>query len=134
MKRVTLGVGCDRGTAHKTLRAAVMQALASVQLPSAAVATLATIDKKYDEEAILLLAARQGWPLRLFSAVELAQVPVPNPSATVLAHMGTPAVAEAAALLAAHARMEDLVLEKYKYRGPDGKNATVSIAWSRIHE
>ncbi len=134
MKRVTLGVGCDRGTAPETLRAAVMQALASVQLPSAAVATLATIDKKHDEAAILLLAARQGWPLRLFSAVELAQVPVPNPSATVLAHMGTPAVAEAAALLAANARMDDLVLEKYKYRGPDGKNATVSIAWSRIHE
>ena len=48
--------------------------------------------------------------------------------------MGTPAVAEAAALLAANGRMEDLVLEKFKFRGPDGKNATVSIAWSRIHE
>ena len=134
MRRVTLGVGCDRGTAPETLRAAVMQALASVQLPSAAVATLATIDKKHDEAAILLLAAEQGWPLRLFGAADLAQVPVPNPSETVLAHMGTPAVAEAAALLAAHARMDDLVLEKYKYRGPDGKNATVSIAWSRTHE
>ncbi|MFZ1576564.1 MAG: cobalamin biosynthesis protein [Chromatiaceae bacterium] len=134
MRRVTLGVGCDRGTAPETLRTAVMQALASVNLEPVAVATLATIDKKRDEEAILQLANRQGWPLRLFSAAELAQVPVPNPSATVLAYMGTPAVAEAAALLAANSRMEDLVLEKFKYRGPDGKNATVSIAWSRIHE
>ena len=134
MRRVTLGVGCDRGTAPETLRTAVMQALASVHLEPVAVAALATIDKKHDEAAILLLAAEQGWPLRLFGAAELAQVPVPNPSATVLAHMGTPAVAEAAALLAGKSRMEDLVLEKFKFRGPDGKNATVSIAWSRIHE
>ena len=134
MRRVTLGVGCDRGTAPETLHTAVMQALASVHLEPVAVATLATIDQKHDEAAILLLAAAQGWPLRLFGATELAQVPVPNPSATVLAYMGTPAVAEAAALLAANGRMEDLVLEKFKYRGPDGKNATVSIAWNRIHE
>jgi cobalt-precorrin 5A hydrolase len=134
MRRVTLGVGCDRGTAPETLHTAVMQALASVHLEPVAVATLATIDQKHDEAAILLLAAAQGWPLRLFGATELAQVPVPNPSATVLACMGTPAVAEAAALLAANGRMEDLVLEKFKYRGPDGKNATVSIAWSRIHD
>ena len=116
------------------MRPAVRQARASVHLEPVAVATLATIDKTHDEAAILLLAAEQGWPLRLFGAAELAQVPVPNPSATVLAHMGTPAVAEAAALLAANGRMEDLVLEKFKFRGPDGKNATVSIAWSRIHE
>ena len=134
MRRVTLGVGCDRGTAPETLRTAVMQALASVHLEPVAVATLATIDQKHDEAAILLLAAAQGWPLRLFGAAELAQVPVPNPSATVLAYMWTPAVAEAAALLAANGRMEDLVLEKFKYRGPDGKNATVSIAWSSIHD
>jgi cobalt-precorrin 5A hydrolase len=55
-------------------------------------------------------------------------VPVPNPSETVRKYMGTPAVAEAAALLAAGVDMRALLLEKYKYRGEDGKNATVSIA------
>ena len=55
-------------------------------------------------------------------------MPVPNPSATVLKYMGTPAVAEAAALLAAHAGIEQLLVEKHKHRGADGKNATVSIA------
>ena len=48
--------------------------------------------------------------------------------------MGTPAVAEAAALLAADVAMQDLLLEKYKYRGTDGKNATVSIAKRRRRE
>jgi cobalt-precorrin 5A hydrolase len=45
--------------------------------------------------------------------------------------MGTPAVSEAAALLAAATTMDDLLLEKYKYLGEDGKNATVSIALLR---
>lgn len=43
-------------------------------------------------------------------------------------YMGTPAVAEAAALKAANAELTDLLVEKHKYCGVDGKNATVSIA------
>ncbi len=77
--------------------------------------------------ALLALAQQQGWPLHFFSAEQLAQVEVPNPSAVVLKYMGTPAVAEAAALLAAQKNMNDLLVEKYKYLGADGKNATVSI-------
>lgn len=123
--RVALGLGCDRGTSLETLRTAVEQALASIGLAPADVAAAASIDKKNDEPALLQLAGQQGWPLRFFTAEALAQVPVPNPSETVRKYMGTPAVAEAAALLAAGG---ELLLEKHKYRGADGKNATVSIA------
>ena len=125
--RVILGIGCDRGTPLDTLETAVAQALARAGLGREAVRGLATIDKKHDEACILTLAARQGWPLQFFSAAELAQVPVPNPSATVLKYMGTPAVAEAAALLAAQAGLDALLVEKHKHRGADGRNATVSI-------
>ena len=59
---------------------------------------------------------------------ELAAVPVPNPSATVLRYMGTPSVSEAAALLAAGIEASQLIVEKFKYQGVDGKNATISIA------
>jgi len=38
------------------------------------------------------------------------------------------ALSEAAALLAAQTDLSALVVEKHKLRGPDGKNATVSIA------
>ncbi|MEW6039284.1 MAG: cobalamin biosynthesis protein [Pseudomonadota bacterium] len=126
MRQVILGLGCDRGAALETLQTAVEEALALAGLNGDAVAGLATIDKKRDEDAILRLAARHGWPLRFYTAEELARVPVPNPSETVRRYMGTPAVAEAAALLAASG---DLLLEKHKYRGADGKNATVSIAF-----
>lgn len=122
-----LGVGCDRGTPLETLETAVAQALNRAGLGAEAVRGIATIDKKQDEVCILTLAERRNWPLHFFSAEELAQVPVPNPSATVLKYMGTPAVAEAAALLAARVGAEKLLVEKHKHRGADGKNATVSI-------
>ncbi|WP_305907636.1 cobalamin biosynthesis protein [Methylomarinum sp. Ch1-1] len=125
--KVILGLGCDRDTSPATLQSAVDQALVLAGLDKRAVAGLATIDKKNDEAAILQLAQRHGWPLQFFSAQQLAQVDVPNPSETVRKYMGTPAVAEAAALLAANATMSALLLEKHKYRGEDGKNATVSI-------
>ena len=128
MTLVTLGLGCDRGASLETLQGAVARSLEIARLTFDAVTEVATIDKKSDEQAILLLAAQHGWPLRFFSAAALAQVQVPSPSETVRNHMGTPAVAEAAAMLAADAQIEDLLLEKYKYKGTDGKNATVSIA------
>ena len=126
--RIIVGVGCDRGTPLETLETALDQALALAGLGREAVGGIATIDKKHDEACILSLAERQNWPLQFFTAEQLAQVPVPNPSATVLKYMGTPAVAEAAALLAAEAGLDQLLVEKHKHRGADGRNATVSIA------
>jgi cobalt-precorrin 5A hydrolase len=110
------------------LAAAVERALGAAGVHFDAVASVSTIDKKSDEPAILSLSQRHGWPLRFFSAEELSNVPVPSPSETVRRHMGTPAVAEAAAILASNGHMGDLLLEKYKHKGDDGKNATVSIA------
>lgn len=125
--KVVLGIGCDRGISQHTLETAVDQALALIDHTRAIVSALATIDKKCDEEALLALAAQQGWPMHFYSAKQLSEVPVPNPSAVVEKYMGTPAVAEAAALLAAQTDCKDLILEKHKYRGNDNKNATVSI-------
>jgi cobalt-precorrin 5A hydrolase len=128
MTRVVLGLGCDRGTSLRTLRAAVERALDTAGLALGAVASVASIDKKNDEVAILTLARTNGWSLRFFSAEELSRVDVPSPSETVRKYMGTPAVAEAAAILAAATDRTGLLLEKYKHKGEDGKNATVSIA------
>ena len=128
MTRVILGLCCDRGTPLKTLQTAIEQALAQAGLGLDAVTGAATIDRKGDEEALLQLVQQHGWPLQLFSAEQLAQVTVPNPSEVVRKFMGTPAVSEAAALLAAGGGLDDLLVEKHKHRGHDGKNATVSIA------
>ncbi len=125
---VAIGLGCDRGTPLATVRQALDAALALAGLNCAQIQVLASIEAKSDEVAFFELATQGGWPLRFFSAAELAVVPVPNPSATVLSHMGTPSVSEAAALLAAGAQTGQLLVEKFKHQGVDGKNATISIA------
>ncbi len=126
--KIALGLGCDRGTPAATLEQAVAEALAACGACWAQVVAAASIDLKADEAGLLELAARQGWVLRFYPAAELAQVPVPHPSETVRKYTGTPSVSEAAALLAAGTDMSRLLIEKHKLRGPDGRNATVSIA------
>lgn len=128
LTQVAVGLGCDRGTPLATVVHALDAALAQAGLAREQVRELASIEAKRDEVAFLELAALGGWPLQFFSAAELAAVPVLNPSATVLRYMGTPSVSEAAALLAAQATAAQLLVEKFKYKGADGRNATVSIA------
>jgi len=125
--KVILGMGCDRGTSQQTLELAIDLALKEANLSRDVVHALATIDKKDDEVALLDLSSEYGWPLNFYSAEQLAKVDVPNPSEVVRKYMGTPAVSEAAAILAANTDMKDLIIEKMKYLGADGKNATVSI-------
>ncbi|MFM7267856.1 MAG: precorrin-3B C(17)-methyltransferase [Cyanobium sp.] len=96
-----LGMGCERNSSETLLERLVEETLAAAGLSTASVAGLASADRKGDEPALLALAARRGWPLRLFSAAELATVEVPNPSEAVARELGTPSVAEASALLAA---------------------------------
>jgi len=99
--RLWLGMGCERHTSLELLERLLSETLEAHGLAQEAVAGLASIDRKGDEPALLELAARHGWPLKLFSAPRLAPVQVPNPSAVVEREMGTASVAEAAALLAA---------------------------------
>ncbi len=125
--QLVLGIGCDRGTALNTLETAVNKALTEIAASLDQVTAFASIDKKQDERCMQQLSEKTQRPLHFFSAGQLAAVEVPSPSAVVLKYMGTPSVSEAAAILAADTDASALLLEKYKYRGEDGKNATVSI-------
>ena len=79
-----------------------------------------TIDVKADEPFVDELQ-QQGEAVRFFTAEELARVEVPNPSATVAKHVGTPSVCEAAAILGSnHGK---LILPKIK-----GRNWTAAVA------
>ena len=126
--KLALGLGCDRGTPAATIRQAIDEALARAGATLADVEAVASIDLKADEAGLLEVARACGWTLRFYAAAELAQVTVPNPSETVRKHTGTPSVSEAAALLAAGTDLSHLLIEKHRLRGPDGRNATVSIA------
>lgn len=82
-----------------------------------------TIDVKADEHVVKLLQA-DPYPVKFFTAEELAKVEVPTPSEVVASHVGTPSVCEAAAILGSnHGK---LLLAKQK-----GKSFTVAVAIDR---
>lgn len=118
------GLGASRGVTAEEAGALIDEALAGAGLSPRSVALAATVDLKAGEEGLLEAARRRKWRLAFFPAAELAGVPVPHPSETVRAATGTPSVAEAAALLAAHDGT--LVVTKQA-----SARATVAVARSR---
>ncbi len=92
---MTVGVGAVPGVSAEEVLAAV-----DAVLPAGArVARLATLDARAAEPGLLRAAVARGWPLAGHPAAVLAGVAVPSPSARVAAAVGTPSVAEAAALV-----------------------------------
>ena len=71
----TVGVGCRKGTDPSALEQAVADALAEANVSAKAVTTIASIDVKKDELAILELASKMGWSPVFYTADELAAVP-----------------------------------------------------------
>ena len=80
-----------------------------------------TIDVKEDEEFCAMLVDEYNEELVFYTAEQLAKVEVPNPSATVQKHVGTPSVCEAAAILGSN--NGKLIVPKVK-----GKNWTAALA------
>jgi cobalt-precorrin 5A hydrolase/precorrin-3B C17-methyltransferase len=125
-----LGVGCERGTPAPLIQQAVEYALAQVSMRPHDVAGIASLDRKAAELGLLAVCQTEGWPLLCFPATELQAIPVPNPSHLVSQKVGTPSVAEAAALRACQAfEGGQLLLGKQIVRSPDLPGVvTVAIA------
>ncbi|OLZ65975.1 precorrin-3B C(17)-methyltransferase [Streptomyces sp. IMTB 2501] len=96
---LVVGVGASRGAPEAEVLGLIEEALREAGLSVRSVAELATVDVKSEEPGIVAAAERLGVPLVTYSAEELAAVEVPNPSDAPLAAVGTPSVAEAAALV-----------------------------------
>ncbi len=109
-KVLAIGVGCERGTSPQELRQLVDETLDRSGLAREAVGALASIDVKADERAILELG-----DIQFFSTPELNAVEdrIRTPSEVVRREVGTPSVAEAAALCAAGPEGA-LIVEKTK--------------------
>ena len=123
-----LGVGCERHTSPTVVAAAVQEGMATALLAPAAVAGVASLDCKGDEPAVLALCQRHSWPLRLFTAARLSTVAVPNGSVVVQSAVGTPSVAEAAALAAAGPHATLLLPKRVQRLEGEPGAATVAVA------
>ncbi|MFB2893908.1 precorrin-3B C(17)-methyltransferase [Aerosakkonemataceae cyanobacterium BLCC-F50] len=95
-----LGIGCERGSSKKLIESAIEQVCQRYHLAEGAIAGIATIDIKADEVGLIEVCREKNWPLKTFSAEVLGKINVPNPSTIVAAEVGTPSVAEAAAICA----------------------------------
>ncbi|TWG27291.1 cobalt-precorrin 5A hydrolase/precorrin-3B C17-methyltransferase [Micromonospora palomenae] len=92
------GIGSSRGVAAAEVAGLLRRALAGAGLAEASLRCLASVDLKADEAGIVDTARALGVPLMTWPVAELAAVDVPHPSEVVRAAVGTPSVAEAAAL------------------------------------
>ncbi len=122
---LVVGIGASRGAPADELDDLVTAVLGEAGLAAESVRCLATIDVKADEPGIRAVAHRRDWPLTTFTAAELSDVDVPSPSEVVRAAVGTPSVAEAAALLAARRAGRDASLVAPKRTSAMG---TVAVA------
>lgn len=108
---LVLGVGCERDISPEAMADGLDRFLHEQGIARASIRKAASVDLKADEIALLEIANRNGWQRVFYSPEELAQVPgIRNPSPVVEQCVGTPGVAEPAALLAAEA--ERLLVEK----------------------
>ena len=115
--RLAVGLGCERNCPPEYVYDLLKQAKEKLG-GNLGLLHFASIDLKSDELAFLEIAPQ----MRFFSAADLAQIDVPNPSKIVHAEVGTPSVAEASALALAGNGAE-LVLQKIK-----NTKATLAVA------
>ncbi|MET8528955.1 precorrin-3B C(17)-methyltransferase [Micromonospora sp. NPDC005172] len=104
------GVGASRGVPAAEVAELLHRVLAEAGLDPVSLRCLASADIKADEAGIRSTADALGVPLVTWPATRLAAVDVPHPSEVVRAAVGTPSVAEAAALLGADGRDDDATL------------------------
>lgn len=137
-----VGLGCQRGTSRSQIEKAIQAALRTHHLAEAAIAGLATIDTKAAHSQLVEFCRDHSFPLRCFSAALLSAVSVPNPSRVAETKIGTPSVAEAAAILAAQEinvanqtqnevvrhLLPSLRISKQIFRESDSEAVTVAVA------
>jgi precorrin-4 C11-methyltransferase len=110
-RSLVLGVGCERGVSVEALDDGLEQFLRQQRIARASIAAIASLNLKEDEAGLVEWAARHGWPTFFYTPEELAATSgVANPSEVVAKCVGTPGVAEPAALRAAG--VDQLLVEK----------------------
>jgi cobalamin biosynthesis protein CbiG len=123
MTRLWLGIGCQRGVSGESIESAIFQTLALQDLQIVEVVGVASIDRKAQELGILEVCAKYHWQFQTYSAAELNNVQIQQPSTTVAQRVETNSVAEATAMLASG---QELLVSKQIY-SIGGKFITVAI-------
>ncbi|AUS99489.1 cobalamin biosynthesis protein CbiG [Nostoc sp. CENA543] len=130
-------MGCTSGISSELLVTAVEQVCRNYELRLAAIAGIATIDIKAREISLVEFCRSHGLPLTTFPAEMLAQVAVPHGDMAIAKIVGTPSVAEAAAILAASQTnlAVKLIVPKQIIRLPEKPGAvTIAVAQTLLND
>lgn len=129
-RNLFFGIGCNRGTSAADIGHAVEETCSKQGLDRRALAGLATIDAKIDEQGLLLFAQDNNLPVHFFSREQLNEVTGVTESAHAMAALGVKAVAEPAAILAASGEncQGRLLIRKMKW-----KDVTTAVAEKSVH-
>ena len=120
-KVLTVGIGlAHQAQPVEDILNDINQLMVTSELEASAIKKYATIDLKADEPVVKYLQAKDT-EVVFYTADELSKVNVPTPSETVAAHVGTPSVCEAAAILGSN--NGKLIIQKIK-----GQNWTAAFA------
>lgn len=120
-KVIVIGMGCNRGTSAEEIEAVIRETLEELRFSIKSVKALATIELKKDEEGLLQVCQKFGWPFVWYTPEQLNSVAIEEPSETVYKFTGAYGVSEPAAKLCAG--VDELVLTKKK-----SGNVTISVA------
>jgi|WetSurMetagenome_2_1015567.scaffolds.fasta_scaffold05992_7 cobalt-precorrin 5A hydrolase len=122
-RNLVVGIGCNRGTPVDEILDLMRSVFCRERLSLMSIRNLASVDLKADENGIIEAGRLLGRPARFYSRQQIEKVAVPNPSPTVLAHVGVESVCEATALLSAQSNR--LIIAKQK-------TANVTLAVARV--
>jgi cobalt-precorrin 5A hydrolase len=120
-KSLVVGIGLHWETAKDTIEMGIQTVLKNFQLSPQCIRNIASLDRGSKVNGLAEYSSLKSLPVELFNKEALANVGVPNPSATVQKFEGTPSVSEASSLLSSQG---ELIVPKQKFP-PD---LTVAIA------
>lgn len=125
-----LGVGCRKDCSSEGVLEYIKNSLEKNKISPLAIKDISSIDLKKDEALLKNLQTNFGGiPLHIYSADELKDIEVPNPSPKVESVTTIGGVSESTAIKSA--QFGSLILEKQKGKLSEGNDFTFALAFNR---
>lgn len=122
-----MGVGCRKQCSAEGVASYILDEVQKLGWAPDAITSLSTIELKKDEPLLASIAERLQLVPQIFTADDLKEINVPNPSEKVLEVTTSPSVSEASALCASCQGV--LVVDKQKGKLSEGNDFTFALAW-----
>ena len=131
-KAFSLGIGCRKQCDPEGVGRYISEKMKEAYLSSDSVAHICTIDMKKDEPLIKELAEYFNADVRVYTAEELKEIEVPNPSEKAFEVTGVYSVAESCALKSSKSMF--LLIDKQKGHIHEGADFTFAVAFDSLSQ